>query len=414
MIILKKIKFHNIIEFDFSNPINIIYGPNASGKTSLLNLLSKLKENVYKIREVNNLTKLDGDVIYELNPEYFEIKTDDLFINQSDEITLITDAPETMYLEILRKVKRKLNIYYWDQSVAYTIPLTYFFGGNEHPSLSEARINFLKSDSKRIHNNLILLDDIVSIFSESQREQFISIIEDFSNLNQIIITTNRNDFGTTQNFPKIELSNDFANYFYEEIFPKIYEEEVFEDEGIYEWVYEEFLRNIETIENLLNSVNFTDSNMKDKYYYLLFANIITSMESYLSDMFINIVLRKEDLTTKLLKNSSFFNEKNYKIGEAYEWLKNKHGKIRSVLSTISFHNLKVAQDLYEKILEVSFPEDFEIIREAVKARHAIVHKNGKTPSGDLIKINLYNIKETIDEVKLFISEINNSINYILI
>ena len=88
LIILKKIKFHGIIEYDFSNPINIIFGPNESGKTSLLNLLSKLKENVYKIREVNNLTELDGDVIYELNPEYFEIETDDLFINQSDKLLL--------------------------------------------------------------------------------------------------------------------------------------------------------------------------------------------------------------------------------------------------------------------------------------------------------------------------------------
>lgn len=410
MIILKKIKFHNIVEFDFSNPINLIYGHNESGKTSLLNLLSELKENIYKIREVNNLTVLDGDVIYELNPEYFEIETDYLFINQSNEITLITDAPETMYVEILNKIKRKLNIYHWDQNAIYTIPITYFLGDKKCPSLSEARLNLLKSDIKRINHHLILLDDIVSIFSESQREQFISIIEALSNLNQIIVATNRNDFGTTQNFPKIELNNNFANYFYEEIFPKIYEEEIFEDEGI----YDEFLRSIETIENFLNSVNFSDSNMKDRFYNLLFANIITSMESYLSDMFINIILRKEDLILKLLKKSSLFNEKNYKIGEAYEWLKNKQGKIQSVLSTISFHNLKVAQDLYEKILEISFPEDIEIIREAVKARHAIVHKNGKTPSGDLIKINLYNFKETIDEIKHFISEINNSINDILI
>jgi len=156
LIILKKIKFHNIIEFDFSNPIKIICGPNESGKTSLLNLLSKLKENVYKIRKVNNLTELDGDVIYELNSEYFEIKTDDLFINQSDEITLITDAPKTMYLEILSKIRRKLNIYYWDQSAIYTIPIYYYFGGKEHPSLSEVRLNLLKSDSERINHNLIL------------------------------------------------------------------------------------------------------------------------------------------------------------------------------------------------------------------------------------------------------------------
>ena len=170
MIILKKIKFHNIIEFDFSNPINIIYGPNASGKTSLLNLLSELKENVYKIRDVNNLTELDGDVIYELNPEYFEIKTDDLFINQSNEITLVTDAPETMHSEILSKIKRKLNIYHWDESASYTTPITYFIGDKKTPSLSEAILNLLKSDSKRIHNNLILLDNIVNIFSETQRK----------------------------------------------------------------------------------------------------------------------------------------------------------------------------------------------------------------------------------------------------
>ncbi len=408
MIILKKIKFHNKIEFDFSNPINILYGPNASGKTSLLNLLSELKRNVYKISEVKNLTELDGDVIYELNPEYFEIETYDLFINQSDEITLITDAPETMHLEILGKVKRKLNIYYWDQSAIYTIPIDYYFGNKELPSLSEARLNLLKSDSKRINHKLILLDGIVSIFSENQRDQFISIIEDFSNLNQIIIATNRNYFETLQNFQKIELNYGFANYFYEEIFPKIYEEEIFEDEG----VYDEFLRSIETIENLLNSVNFSDSNIKNRFYNLLFANIITSMESYLSDMFINSVLSKEDYILKLLKNSSFFNEKKYKIGEAYVWLKNKQGKIRSVLSTISFHNLKVVQELYEIVLGISFPEEIGIIKAAVETRHDIVHKNGKTRSGDLIKINLYNIKETIDEIKSFILEINNKINEI--
>ena len=410
LIILKKVKFRNGIEFDFSKPINIVYGNNESGKTTLLNLINELRNNIYKIEEVFNLNELKGDIIYELNPEYFEIESDCLFINQSNEITLITDAPERMYVEILNKIRRKLKIYHWGPSAIYTIPITYFIGDKKFTSLSEARLNLLKADSKTITHKLILLDDIVSIFSESQREQFISIIEAFSKLNQIIIVTTSSNFGTAQNFSKIELSRDFANYFYEEIFPKIYKEEIFEDEGI----FEEFLSSIETIENLLNSVNFSDSNMKDRFYNLLFANIITSMESYLSDMFINIVLRKEDLILKLLNKSNFFNEKNYKIGEAYEWLKNKQGKVQGVLSTISFHNLKVTQDLYEKILELSFPEDTAIIREAIKARHAIVHKNGKTPSGDLIKINLYNIKETIDEIKRFISEINDGIKDILI
>ena len=406
MIIIKKIKFHNKYEFDFSNPISILFGLNGTGKTSLLNLLSKLKENAHKIRQVKSLTELDGEVIYELNPKFFEIETHDLFINQSDEITLITDAPETMHLEILGKIKRKLNIYHWDQSAAYTVPITYFFDDKKPTSLSEARLNLLKSDSERITNNIILLDQIASIFSESQREQFISTIEVLSNLNQIIIVTNRKYFETTPNFQIIELNYDFADFFYEEIFPKIYEEEIFEDEG----VYDEFLRSIQTIKNLLNSVNFSDSNIEDRFYNLLFANIITSMESYLSDMFINTVLRDEDLILKLLKNSSFFNEKKYKIGEAYMWLKNKQGKIQSVLSTISFHNLKVAQELYEMVLGISFPEDREIIEEAVEARHAIVHRNGRTRSGDLVEINLYNIKETIDEIKSFISEINDSIN----
>ncbi len=245
MNILKRIKFRNGFELDLSKPLNVIYGDNERGKSTLLNLVSELNRNIFMIKKVSNLKELDGDVVYELNPEFFEIEANHLFINQTDEIILITDAPKTIHSKILDNIKRKLKIYHWSQSAIYTMPITYFFRDENTLSLSEARLDLLKSDSKTLNNHLILLDDIVSLFSESQREQFISILEGLSNLNQIILTTNKYDFGREKNFSKIVLSSDFTNYFYEEIFPRIYKEDIITDEEI----YDEFLNSVESIEN---------------------------------------------------------------------------------------------------------------------------------------------------------------------
>ncbi|MHA1231519.1 MAG: hypothetical protein ACTSPQ_12810 [Candidatus Helarchaeota archaeon] len=409
MIILKKIKFRNGIELEFSKSISIIYGEFGSGKTTLLNLISELKKNIYKIKKICNLREFKGDIEYELNPEFFEIEANYLIVKQTNEIILITDASEKLYAEIIEKIKEKLNIYYWEPSNVYTIPIDYI---KKYRFLSKSELNFIYSKNKLnlFNHSLILLDGIFYSFAKDQIKLFISHIENSSSSNQIILTTtSKFNFEVKPNFSMLELSSDFDNFFYNEIYPIISKIEVLENRKI----YNEFLKNIEAIEKLLEFIHISDPVLEIKFYNLLFANIITSMETYLSDIFTDIVLSKEDFMYKLLKHSSLFNEKKYKIGEAYEWLKEKHSKIRSKLSTISFHNLKIIKDLYENVLGISLPENIKKIKEAIEIRHIIIHKNGKTHSGELIKINPFLINDLINEVKIFIYEIDNKISNII-
>lgn len=137
-----------------------------------------------------------------------------------------------------------------------------------------------------------------------------------------------------------------------------------------------FLTSISEIEDIIHTTQENPTIAK-----LLFAGVITAMETYLSDTLKKLILRNPSIKRRYVQYEKVF-EKNIKVQDIFRKLERLDKDINHAIDQTSFHNIETAQQLYRAVLLVDFPEMHILeLKKAVLARHDIVHRNGKTFSG---------------------------------
>jgi len=172
--------------------------------------------------------------------------------------------------------------------------------------------------------------------------------------------------------------------------------------------YITFIESIENVEKLIE-ISITDSDLWNTQTKMLYLNVIIAMETYLSDAFINTVVNNKNLIRKLLKTSSEFEKRKFKVSELISWLENMKQSAEEHLLNIVYHNIWKVKNMYKDVLGVDFPDDLEDIQKAIMRRHDIVHRNGKTKDGMEIEIDKEDIKDLIEIVKDFIKYIDDQL-----
>lgn len=172
---------------------------------------------------------------------------------------------------------------------------------------------------------------------------------------------------------------------------------------------ETFDEEILKIESL-NELVISDDKQRRLLKGNLYVSVITAMEAYLSDAFINTIDKKDE---KYLRNfvGSFksYQEKKIKLSEIFI----HHDKIKNEaikdLKDITFHNLEQAKYLYSKTLNVNYPEELGEYFKIIEKRHDLVHRNGKTKEGDDVIVSPENLSNTILKVSELIGFIDAQI-----
>ena len=175
-----------------------------------------------------------------------------------------------------------------------------------------------------------------------------------------------------------------------------YDEDYDED---YIFPYHNFIDAINNINMLLR---ITISNQNEAKYLeclhkLLYVNVITALETYLSDTFIKTIQSHKDLAHKFVGN---------KIMKEEELQKFKHYR------SVSWHNTNKANKMYKNTLNVELfndQEEKDKIDKVIKKRHDIVHRNGKNKDGDDIYITQKEILFLIAVVGQFVENIEEKI-----
>ncbi len=140
---------------------------------------------------------------------------------------------------------------------------------------------------------------------------------------------------------------------------------------------------------------------------LLYANVITIMEAYLSDTLKKQVLKRNAVLRRFVQNHDpFKNSKREPASEVF----NIHDKIinmaNDAIDKISFHDVVTAKTLYESVLSVKFPRDIAWLIKAIGNRHDIVHRNGRTLKNEDLKISHEEIESLANNVLSFVKEID--------
>jgi ribosomal protein S18 len=143
---------------------------------------------------------------------------------------------------------------------------------------------------------------------------------------------------------------------------------------------------------------------------LLYANVITLMEAYLSDTLKQQVLKRNAVLRRFVQShDAFKNSKREPVSEVF----NTYDKIlkmtNDAIDEISFHNVVTVKTLYENVLSVNFPKDVAWLMKAVTNRHDIVHRNGRTLKNEVLNIDSADFDKLVAEVLALVKTIDEQV-----
>ena len=165
----------------------------------------------------------------------------------------------------------------------------------------------------------------------------------------------------------------------------------------------------ESLTNARKLLNYgVSEDLNNTLHMMLHVNIITALETFLSDAFIGTVIENEQLIRKFVKSNTDFSEKKFALNDIFERMDNIEKEVKGYLIDLIWHNLAKVKNLYKQTLEIDFPDKMENLYKGVAKRHDIVHRNGKTKDGEPIIVTNENLIQLLDEVKSFADHIDQA------
>lgn len=178
--------------------------------------------------------------------------------------------------------------------------------------------------------------------------------------------------------------------------------------------YEVYTYSINQIENLLK-LDIEESELKEYFYRMIYANVIASMEAYLSKTIILIVLNNNDMFWNFV-NKFDWNKEKVCMEDIKNTYDNMNIKVQTKLAEVLYHNLSKVKAMYKSILDIDILEDngeMACLNKAVNIRHDIVHRNGRKNNDgkkeDFHNISLGMIKDIILHVNKLVERVEEQI-----
>lgn len=142
---------------------------------------------------------------------------------------------------------------------------------------------------------------------------------------------------------------------------------------------------------------------------LLYVNVITAIESYLSDVFISYIGNDKALLRKFIETTPEFKAEKVSLAELFKAMEDVEKKAGSHLIDIVWHHLNKVKPMYKATLGIDFPKDISPLFKAILIRHDIVHRNGKTKEGNFQAIAVEDVKTLIAIARDFVSFIDDQV-----
>ena len=163
--------------------------------------------------------------------------------------------------------------------------------------------------------------------------------------------------------------------------------------------YNDCLASIEEIKQLVNIPLKKERKSRYILYRQLYASLISIMEAYLFERLLSAIDKDENLLANffLFYNGAHnFDEHDIKKARKY------------LMENILYHNLDTVSQIYNGTFNFRFPSCNEI-KKAIKLRHDIVHRNGKTTNGDSSIVSRKDLEHLSDNIKELISNLEYNI-----
>ncbi|MCK6584649.1 MAG: hypothetical protein L6Q49_16260 [Anaerolineales bacterium] len=175
--------------------------------------------------------------------------------------------------------------------------------------------------------------------------------------------------------------------------------------------YQTYLDGIKNVQRLLK-LEPPMEEQKVILSRLLYANVVSLMETFLSDAITNLVQNDPSLKRRLVEKVPRFSEAKITKSETFAWFERMDKEVADYLqSDVTYHNIFTVEKLYKSVLDVKFPspEDLADLRRIIETRHDIVHRNGKTVEGKVIVLSANDVKFAIKTINEFVSHVEKQL-----
>lgn len=172
------------------------------------------------------------------------------------------------------------------------------------------------------------------------------------------------------------------------------EDDAWYDKELFDATHADVIKVMEKIDSL-------DEDMKSFLYKLLYANLITSMEAYLSDTLIKYVTENDEYLRKFTETYKPFKNQTFTANDIFNRMDHLKDIVKGELRELMYHNLPKIKGIFMDSMGV----DIGVIKDLYKAvliRHDIVHRNGKNKEGKEHVITKENVEQLCAQVNEFI------------
>ena len=162
-----------------------------------------------------------------------------------------------------------------------------------------------------------------------------------------------------------------------------------------------------SLSDVLNLLHSSGGVSPEFLHRLLYVNVITALECYLSDFFVSKVKADSKVLRKLIETTPAFREQKIILSDIFQTMEIIEKRANSYLAGLVWHRLDRVAPLYENTLGIKFPSDLRQLLSAIVIRHELVHRNGKKADGTEHKITDSDISSLITTAEELVNHIEN-------
>lgn len=176
--------------------------------------------------------------------------------------------------------------------------------------------------------------------------------------------------------------------------------------------YDDYLKRIYDIENFLTILDKLPEEQVEKFLRLLYGNVITAFDSFMSDIVLTKITHDKDSFEKYVQNTPI--KKQLKEQLQRKWSENTCDNVEQTIIDwalmTSYCNVKRINEICNAIFDNVVIEDKNgKMQEYFINRHIIFHRDGKRKDGKYIVNSAKDVTELITEVNAFVKQIMDKI-----
>lgn len=149
---------------------------------------------------------------------------------------------------------------------------------------------------------------------------------------------------------------------------------------------------------------------EETFYKMSYAHAVTLMESFLADSVRSLIISDEKYFQNAITKVEDLKDIKYSLKDIAKQQDGARGFAVKELSGVMYHNIPKVREILKSILGQSINLDISAVCKITTLRHDIVHRDGKTTDGNLIKVDKDIALEAIAAIEVFVESVASEIS----